>query len=124
MAIASAAEPGEAGRHHPAQRRSRARRSRAKRVATIRPSGDRHIVNNLRCQENSWRAWFAEEDITPIDITCRVLWRNLTATVATVLEALGLDAEAAPMMQRQANNRADEWVERYRREAPLLGLAS
>jgi LPS sulfotransferase NodH len=52
------------------------------------------------------------------------LWRNLTATVATVLEALGLDAEAAPMMQRQANNRADEWVERYRREAPLLGLAS
>ncbi|ORA99501.1 hypothetical protein BST27_19415 [Mycobacterium intermedium] len=41
MAIASAAEPGEAGRHHPAPWRSRARRSRAKRVATIQPRGDR-----------------------------------------------------------------------------------
>ncbi|OBB78746.1 sulfotransferase [Mycobacterium colombiense] len=85
-----------------------------------------HVVENLRCQENSWRAWFAEEDITPIDIAYPVLWRNLSATVATVLEALGLDADAAPppTLQRQANHRSDEWVERYRREAPLLGLPS
>ncbi|WP_406817440.1 trehalose 2-sulfotransferase [Mycobacterium sp. M23085] len=85
-----------------------------------------HIVDNLRCQEKSWRAWFAEEGITPIDIAYPVLWRNLTAIVATVLDALGLDAGTAPppMLQRQADHRSDEWAERYRREAPLLGLPS
>ena len=83
-----------------------------------------HIVKNLRCQENSWRAWFAEEGITPIDIAYPVLWRNLTAIVATVLEALGLDPKLAPppVTERQADDRSDEWVDRYRQEAPLLGL--
>ena len=83
-----------------------------------------HIVKNLRCQEDSWRAWFAEENITPIDIAYPVLWRNLTAIVATVLEALGLDPKLAPppMLERQADHRSDEWVDRYREEAPLLGL--
>ncbi|EUA25999.1 hypothetical protein I550_1109 [Mycobacterium intracellulare 1956] len=39
MAIASAAEPGAAGRHHLTQWRSQARRSRAQRVATINTRG-------------------------------------------------------------------------------------
>jgi trehalose 2-sulfotransferase len=83
-----------------------------------------HIVQNLRGQENSWRVWFAEEGITPIDIAYPVLWRNLTAIVATVLEALGQDPRLAPppMLERQADQRSDEWVDRYREEAPLLGL--
>ncbi len=83
-----------------------------------------HIVKNLRCQENSWRTWFAEENITPIDIAYPVLWRNLTAIVASVLEALGLDPKLAPppMLKRQADYRSDEWVDRYRAEASLLGL--
>lgn len=85
-----------------------------------------HVIENLRRQEDGWRAWFAEENVTPIDIAYPVLWRNLTTIVATVLEALGLDPTLAPppVLQRQANNRSDEWVERYRREAPLLGLPS
>ncbi|OBA77860.1 hypothetical protein A9W99_04655 [Mycobacterium sp. 1164966.3] len=41
MAIASAAKPGAAGRHHQDPWRSQARRSRARRVATIKTSGDR-----------------------------------------------------------------------------------
>ncbi|ORA95327.1 hypothetical protein BST31_04485 [Mycobacterium marseillense] len=41
MAIASAATPGAAGRHHRRQWRSPARRRRAQRVATIGVSGDR-----------------------------------------------------------------------------------
>ena len=83
-----------------------------------------HIVKILRCQDNSWRAWFAEENITPIDIAYPVLWRNPTALVGTILEALGLDPGVArpPMLQRQADHRSDEWVDRYRQEAPLLGL--
>src|SRR6185437_5351741 len=41
VAIASAAQPGAAGRHHQGPWRSQARRSRAQRVATIGDRGDR-----------------------------------------------------------------------------------
>ena len=57
--------------------------------AVYHASAIAHIVKNLCDQENSWRTWFAEECITPIDISYPVLWRNLTAIVARVLEALG-----------------------------------
>ncbi|AKN15426.1 trehalose 2-sulfotransferase [Mycobacterium haemophilum] len=85
-----------------------------------------HIVGILRDQENSWRAWFVEEAITPIDIAYPVLWRNLTTIVGCVLEAIGQDRRLAPppMLERQADQRSDEWVDRYREEAPLLGLPS
>lgn len=93
-------------------------------LATYHAGAIAHIVKNLRCQENSWRAWFAEEEISPIDIAYPVLWRNLTTIVGTVLDALGLDPELAPppALQRQADHRSDEWVDRYREEASLLGL--
>ncbi len=83
-----------------------------------------HIVRILRDQENGWRAWFAAERITPIDIAYPVLWRNLTSIVGDVLEALGQDRRRAPgpMTERQADERSDEWAERYRHEAPALGL--
>ncbi len=65
-----------------------------------------------------------EEGIDPIDIAYPVLWRNLTAIVASVLDAIGQDPKLAPapMLERQANQRSDEWVDRYRAEAPRLGL--
>jgi LPS sulfotransferase NodH len=83
-----------------------------------------HIVKNLHDQETRWRAWFAEESITPIDIAYPVLWRNLTAIVGHVLEALGQDPKLAPppMLERQADQRSDEWVDRYREDARLQGL--
>jgi LPS sulfotransferase NodH len=83
-----------------------------------------HVVQILRDQETNWRAWFAEEGITPTDIAYPVLWRNLTEIVAGVLEALGQDPRLAPppMLERQADQRSDEWVDRYREEAPRLGL--
>ena len=83
-----------------------------------------HMVKHLRDQEESWRAWFAAESITPIDLSYPVLWRNLTAVVGRVLEALGQDPRLAPppALERQADQRSDEWVVRYRAEAPGLGL--
>jgi trehalose 2-sulfotransferase len=83
-----------------------------------------HIVKNLRDQQDSWRAWFAAESITPIDISYPVLWRNLSAVVGRVLAALGQDPRLAPppALERQADQRSDEWVVRYRAEAPALGL--
>jgi LPS sulfotransferase NodH len=83
-----------------------------------------HIVTLMRDQEEGWRNWFAEEHIEPIDVAYPVLWRNLTSIVATVLEAVGQDPRLAPapVLERQANQRSDEWVDRYRADAERLGL--
>lgn len=83
-----------------------------------------HVVQMLRDQEDAWRAWFAEEDVNPIDVSYPHLWRNLTEVVGTVLEALGLDPRLAPapVLERQADQRSDDWVERYRRDAEREGL--
>ncbi|WP_199255133.1 trehalose 2-sulfotransferase [Mycolicibacterium mengxianglii] len=83
-----------------------------------------HVVSMLKEQGAGWRAWFAEENIEPIEVPYPVLWRNLTQTVGTVLEALGLDPRLAPspVLERQADHRSDEWVERYRADAEREGL--
>jgi LPS sulfotransferase NodH len=78
----------------------------------------------LQAQDEGWRNWFAEENVTPIDVPYPVLWRNLTQIVGTVLEALGLDPRLAPepVLERQADKRSDEWVDRYREDAARDGL--
>ncbi|HZA12174.1 trehalose 2-sulfotransferase [Mycobacterium sp.] len=83
-----------------------------------------HIITMLRDQEKGWRTWFDEENIDPIEVAYPVLWRNLTEVVGTVLEALGLDPglAPAPAVERQADQRSDEWVERYRADAKKAGL--
>jgi LPS sulfotransferase NodH len=83
-----------------------------------------HVVKMLQAQEDSWRSWFAEENVDPIDVSYPVLWRNLSQVVGRVLEALGLDPRLAPppVLERQADHRSDEWVERYREDAEREGL--
>jgi LPS sulfotransferase NodH len=83
-----------------------------------------HVVTLLREQQRGWRSWFEEENIEPIDVPYPVLWRNLTEVVGTVLEAMGLDPRLAPapVLERQADQRSDEWVDRYRAEAEREGL--
>jgi LPS sulfotransferase NodH len=83
-----------------------------------------HVITMLREQEKGWRAWFDEEDVSPMEISYPVLWRNLTSIVATVLEALGQDPQLAPApaLERQADQRSDEWVDRYRADAEKEGL--
>lgn len=83
-----------------------------------------HVITMLREQEKGWRTWFDEEDIHPIEVSYPVLWRNLTQIVATILEALGMDPRLAPapVLERQADQRSDEWVDRYRADAERLGL--
>ena len=92
--------------------------------ATYHAGAIAHVVTMLRGQEQGWRTWFAEEDIKPLEVSYPVLWRNLTEVVATVLEALGLDPRLAPepVLERQADQRSDEWVERYRADAEREGL--
>jgi LPS sulfotransferase NodH len=92
--------------------------------AAYHPHAIAHIITLLRDQEKGWRTWFDEEGIEPIDVSYPVLWRNLSQIVGTVLEALGQDPRLAPapILERQADQRSDEWVERYRVDAKIVGL--
>ena len=83
-----------------------------------------HVVKMLRAQEEGWRNWFAEENVDAMDVPYPMLWRNLTEVVAEVLEKLGLDPQLAPapVLERQADQRSDEWVDRYRADAEKEGL--
>ena len=92
--------------------------------ATYHADAIAHVVTMLRAQDEGWRSWFAEEDIKPIEAPYPVLWRNLTQVVASILEALALDSRLAPqpVLERQADERSDEWVDRYRADAERHGL--
>jgi LPS sulfotransferase NodH len=83
-----------------------------------------HVVSMLRAQEEGWRKWFIEESVEPIEISYPVLWRNLSQYVGNILEVLGQDPQLAPapVLERQADQRSDEWVDRYREEAEREGL--
>jgi LPS sulfotransferase NodH len=83
-----------------------------------------HVVTMMREQEKGWRGWFDEENIEPIEISYPVLWRDLTHIVGTVLDAVGQDPRLAPapVLERQADQRSDEWVDRYRVDAEKHGL--
>jgi len=83
-----------------------------------------HVVSMLRAQEEGWRKWFIDESVEPLEVSYPVLWRNLTEIVGTVLEALGQDPRLAPapVLERQADQRSDEWVDRYRADAEREGL--
>jgi LPS sulfotransferase NodH len=82
-----------------------------------------HVVSMLRAQEEGWRKWFAEESVEPMEVPYPLLWRNLTQVVGTVLEAVGQDPRLAPapVLERQADQRSDDWVDRYRADAEALG---
>jgi trehalose 2-sulfotransferase len=92
--------------------------------ATYHAGAIAHVVTMLRAQEEGWHKWFAEEGVTPMEVPYPVLWRNLTQVVGTILETLGLDPGLAPqpVLERQADQRSDEWVERYRADAEKNGL--
>ncbi|ORJ63273.1 trehalose 2-sulfotransferase [Mycobacterium simiae] len=92
--------------------------------ATYHAGAIAHVVTMLREQEKGWQSWFAAEDVKPMEVPYPVLWRNLTEVVGTILEALGLDPRLAPrpVLERQADKRSDEWVDRYRADAEKEGL--
>jgi LPS sulfotransferase NodH len=93
-------------------------------AAQYNADGIAHLVTILREQERGWRAWFDEESITPFEVDYSELAKDSTGVTARILEALDLDPAAAPppVLERQANNRSGEWVQRYRTEAQQRGL--
>lgn len=92
--------------------------------AQYNADGIAHLVTELRNQEAGWRAWFADNGITPFEVSYEELTADTTKVVAAILEALGLDPAAAPPpdLEKQGDARSNEWAERYRHDAASRGL--
>jgi trehalose 2-sulfotransferase len=73
-------------------------------------------------EEQMWESLFARHGIEPQRVVYEDFVDAQVATVRAVLEELGVDAPAdlhlpSPVLDRQADERSDEWVERYLAEA-------
>ena len=71
----------------------------------------------LREQEKGWRAWFDEENVEPIEM-CRIRCCGATSLRSSAPSSKRSDWtrgwHRAPVLERQADQRSDEWVDRYR----------
>jgi LPS sulfotransferase NodH len=80
------------------------------------------LKRRLEEHERGWRGWFAARGIAPLEIPYEALGADPAATVCKVLAHLGLDTDGVdipvPRMNRQADSRSQEWVERFREQVP------
>lgn len=86
--------------------------------AEYHADGIAHLHAILEDQEQQWANWFADAGLEPLEVDYHELAADTTGQVARVLEALGLDPSLAPppALQRQSNDRSNDWIERYRAE--------
>jgi LPS sulfotransferase NodH len=80
-----------------------------------------HLRLQLAANDRAWMKFFDTHRIEPLALTYEQVAADLSAAVRTVLEHLGLDPAAAdgiePPLERQADERSRDWVERYERQA-------
>ena len=84
-------------------------------------------VAQLTAYDRDWAGWFEFEGISPLRLTYDALAANPAATLATVLNALGLPPEAArgvtPGVARLADATNHDWVRRFRAERGIVPAA-
>jgi trehalose 2-sulfotransferase len=80
-----------------------------------------HLRALIAAHDRAWMAFFDANGIEPLAVTYEQVAADLPGVVRSVLQHLDLDPAAAdgvrPPMERQADARSDEWVERYERDA-------
>ncbi len=77
-----------------------------------------HLLDQLRRHEDAWRGFFFRIGQRPLTILYEEVAGDLEATVARVLDSLGLEhpAPAAPTsrsMSRQSDELSESWVQNY-----------
>jgi LPS sulfotransferase NodH len=84
------------------------------------------IENFVRIGETedaTWRQFFAEHRIRPLQLVYEEMVADLAATVGSVLAFLDIPAGGIkinpPRLRKQADHRSREWEERYRRLAAV-----
>jgi LPS sulfotransferase NodH len=94
---------------------------RVKRPAVFDPEHITRKLGRIDREEAAWEALFERHALAPQRIVYEDFIEAQEATVRDVLEAVGVDVPAhldlpAPVLDRQADELSDEWVERYRAE--------
>ncbi|MEO7221725.1 MAG: Stf0 family sulfotransferase [Devosia sp.] len=78
------------------------------------------FIAETTAHEAEWRGWFARESIVPMELTYEGLSADPTATVATLLRALGRDPAIAsrisPRTAKLADAQSRVWAERFEQE--------
>ncbi|MFL5864826.1 MAG: Stf0 family sulfotransferase [Solirubrobacteraceae bacterium] len=80
-----------------------------------------HLVRSFTADDEGWRAFFAQHDITPLRLVYEDdLERDPDGTVRRVLEWIGVRPPghwaAGEPLPRQADSTSDEWVAAYHRD--------
>jgi len=77
------------------------------------------LLVRIEHEERAWEAWFADRDIHPLRLDYETLVADPLAGVGAVLELVGVSGDAPvvqpPTLQRQADQRTEAWVRRFRR---------
>ena len=80
----------------------------------------REQVLEMEIYDSAWRKWFEAERINPLPIDYESLSANPVKTLQRVLDALGLDSDAAHEVEIGVAKLADQtnrrWVARFRSE--------
>lgn len=90
------------------------------------PSFDLHRISGLTRtigeHNAAWERWFASAGVRPHLVRYEELAADMAGTTRGILDFLGLDLlrghAIVPRHQRQADELNDQWIERYRAEAP------
>ena len=77
-----------------------------------------HLLDQLRRHEDAWRGFFFRIGQRPLTILYEEVAGDLDATVARVLDSLGLEhpapaSPAAKSMRRQSDELSESWVQNY-----------
>jgi len=82
-----------------------------------------HLLNRLRADDRAWQRYFGRQSVVPLEIVYEDMAEDLAGSVRAVLRRIGIDCAgvevATPELRRQADERSEEWVERYRGEASV-----
>jgi len=78
------------------------------------------VVAEMTAYDHDWRAWFAAQNIEPLEILYESFSAGPVASLATVLDHLGVDRDVArgvePGVAKLSDGISRSWVERFRSE--------
>ena len=83
------------------------------------------LFEERKSDDAAWEAFFAAHHIEPIRLIYETMTANPQLALASILGALGLDADVAKGVsvgtRKMASGTSSEWADRFRRETGLAG---
>jgi trehalose 2-sulfotransferase len=83
------------------------------------------MLNERKSDDAAWEDFFANHRITPVRLVYETMTSDPQLALASILDALGLDADVAKTVSartaKMASSTSREWAERFRKETGLEG---